>query len=93
MDVSDIFYFFCSGEGKGESEALGGAVGFSLKVPGRGGGVWRGGGHPGMGVCLRGIWEFGGGGQFFFFFGAEIPTKGKGHQNRAPSLSEPRVFF
>ena len=27
MDVSDLFYFFCSGEGQGESEA-----------PGRGGG-------------------------------------------------------
>ena len=30
VDVSDIFYFFCSGRGKGESEAPGGGgIGFS----------------------------------------------------------------
>ena len=27
VDVSDIFYFFCSAEGKGKSEALGGGGG------------------------------------------------------------------
>ena len=37
MDVSDIFIFFCSGEGKGESEAPGkGGFGFLLKIPGKG---------------------------------------------------------
>ena len=52
VDVSDIFYFFGSGEGKGESEAPGGRqqVGFLfMKLPGGGGGcsqdVGRGAGR------------------------------------------------
>ena len=72
MDISDIFYFFCSGEGKGESEAPGGGD-FLLKIPG-GGGVSQAGGAGGSedpGGCSRGI----GGAAKFFFFGAEIPTK------------------
>ena len=34
---TDIFYFLCSGEGKGEFEApgSGGGVGFLLKIPAR----------------------------------------------------------
>ena len=75
MDVSDIFYFFCSGERKGEFEAPGGGRGddFLLKIPGRGvSRAGRGGGARGWeGVCG----EFGWGGAKYFFFGAEIPTK------------------
>ena len=51
MDVSDIFYFFCSGEGKGKSEAPGrGGVGFLIENP-------KGGGSPGgVGVgCREGV--------------------------------------
>ena len=64
MDVSDIFYFFCSGKGKGESEApRGGGVRFLLKFPG-GVGVLREGEGPGSCVCVAnwGIW--GGGNSF-----------------------------
>ena len=60
MDVSDIFNFFCSGEGKGESGATGREGGwFLLKIPG-GGGLQRGarGARGREGVCG----EFGGGG-------------------------------
>ena len=49
MDVSDIFYFFCSGEGHGESEAPemgGGGSVFLLKIPGGGGSPRRSGGEP-----------------------------------------------
>ena len=74
-DVSDIFYFFfCSGRGKGESEAAGrGGVDFALKIP-------EGGGSPGgaegsrgrEGVCGQlGIW--GGGGAKYFFSGPKCP--------------------
>ena len=44
VDVSDIFiFFFCSGEGKGESEFAGGGGGsrFLLKNARRGGGYMR----------------------------------------------------
>ena len=67
MDVSDIFYFFCSGRGKGESEAPGG-VGdrffFFIENfhPRRGGGVLQGG-AKGPGGCLLRIGEFSGGGE------------------------------
>ena len=61
VDVSDIFYFFCSGEGKGESRRQEGGEGRFLIENARTGG----GGLPGEGggrglesVC----WEFGGGG-------------------------------
>ena len=73
MDVSDIFYFFLLGEGKGGSEAPGGGGGdgTSLKIPG-GGGVREGAGgrQAWEGVCG----ELGGGG-LDIFFGAEMPTK------------------
>ena len=61
MGVSDIFYiFFCSGEGKGESEAPGwGRVGFAIENPRRGGGVSGGGGVWWAGRVSAGI---GGGG-------------------------------
>ena len=76
MDVSDIFLFlfFCSGEGKGESEALGGWGGNFNGKSQEGGGVSRvggGEGGEGPGGCLRGM----GGGLNNFLFGAEIPTK------------------
>ena len=51
------FYFFCSGRGKGQSEA-GGGISFLLKIPGGGGGA--GGPRGREGVC--GKLEFGGGG-------------------------------
>ena len=66
MDVSDIFHFFCSGEEKGESEALGGR--FFIENPRRGGlpaGWGRGGAMGREGVCG----EFGGGGLNIFLGG------------------------
>ena len=71
MDVSDIFIFFCSGRGKGESEApgRGGGFGCLLKMPGGGGSP----GREGLGGCLRRIEEFWGGGLNIFFSGAKCP--------------------
>ena len=71
MDVSDIFYFFCSGRGKGESGA-----------PGAGGGsvfYWKsqeGGGVPGGGGAGK-VGEFlgGGGGPKYFFSGPKRPPR------------------
>ena len=63
MDVSDIFYFFCSGERKGESEALGRGAGgrFLLKIPGGGGVSGRVGAEGrGAGSVFAGIWGEGG---------------------------------
>ena len=75
MDVSDIFYFFCSGRGKGQSEAPGGGGGggrFLLKIPGRGGGFQRGRGREG--VCGElGNLGGGGGGAKYFFSGPKSP--------------------
>ena len=49
VDVLDIFYFFCSGRLKGESEAPGGGgIGFLLKVPGGGGSPELGEGRLGL---------------------------------------------
>ena len=63
----DIFYFFCSGRGKGESEAPGGGeVRFLLKIPG--GLSPEGRGAEGPGGCLRRIGDLGGGGGVNFFF-------------------------
>ena len=76
VDVSDIFNFFCSGEGRGspsrqeEPETV-----FFLKIPG-GGGFPGGGGGAGAKGCPRRIGEFGGGGGAkYFVFGAEMSTK------------------
>ena len=61
MDVSDIFYFFCSGEGKGESGAPGGGgEDFLFENPKRGGVSWAGGGGGGAGRVFAG--NLGGGG-------------------------------
>ena len=62
VDESDIFYFFCSGEGKrarGARKGVGG-VGFLLRIPGGGGlpGERRRGGPKGR-EGVHG--EFGGG--------------------------------
>ena len=61
VDVSDIFYFFCSGRGKGESEEKGSVFNGKFQegcVPG-GGGAGRG--REGPGGCLRRIGDWGGG--------------------------------
>ena len=59
MDVSDIFYFFCSGRGKGESEAPGGEGGrFFLENPRTVGSRGREGAE-GPGGCLWRIGELG----------------------------------
>ena len=62
MDVSDIFYFFCSGRGNGSPRRQegGGWIGFLLKI--WGGGVPGGGGAEGPGGCLQRNGDFGGGG-------------------------------
>ena len=60
----DFFLFFCSGPGKGESEALGRGGGLFFENP-------RTGGAEGPEGCLRRIGEFRGG--FNFFFRAEMP--------------------
>ena len=53
MDVTDIFNFFSTRRGEGESEAPGvgggGSFFFFLKIPGGGGGLQEGGGAPGRG--------------------------------------------
>ena len=81
MDVSD-FFFFCSGWGKGESEAAGKGVDSLLKIPG--GGWFSGKGPKGRQDVFaanwgfRGFWGGGRGAKFFFFVGAEMSTKLKG---------------
>ena len=75
VDVLDIFYFFCSGERKEESEAPGGGVGSVFHCKSWAGGGFQGEGKGGVargreGVCR----EFLGGGANYFL-GAEIPTK------------------
>ena len=72
VDVSDIFYFFCSGDRKGESKAPGGGGGgrFLIENPRGGGGLTAGGGGGARGregVC--GKLGRGGGAKFFFFRG------------------------
>ena len=62
VDVSDIFFFFCSGEWKGEPEEPGGGGdNFLLKIPG-GGGVSRAGGGEGRGAGRVFAGNLGGGG-------------------------------
>ena len=79
VDVSDIFYLFCSGRGNPRRQEGGGS--FFIENPGGGGGP---GGAEGPGGLRNFFW---GGGLNIF------SEKGKGYQNRAPSLLEPRVFF
>ena len=62
MDVSDIFYFFCSGEGKGDPEAPGEGGGRFLLKSQEGGGLQDGRGRGCLeGVCSK-LGNFGGGG-------------------------------
>ena len=74
VDVSEIFYFFCSGEGKGESEApgRGGGSVFFMDNPRRGA-LPNGGGGRGAGRVFAG--NLGGGGAKYFFLRAVIPTR------------------
>ena len=70
MDVSDIFYFFRSGEGKDESEApgRGGGGRFLIENPKKGGGLLGGGGGGGGTRGLEGVCgELGGRGLNIFF--------------------------
>ena len=78
MGVSDIFYFFCSGMGKGEPEEPGGGGGrfdFLLKIPG-GWSLSEGEVPRGReGVCGElGIFG-GGGGKYFCFSGPKCPPR------------------
>ena len=75
VDVSDIFIFFCSGSGKGESEAQGReGWDFLLKIPGGGGSSGEEGLRCREGVCGE-LGNFEGGGAKYFFLGAEMSTK------------------
>ena len=60
--------FFCSGKGKGESEAPGGGGSFFIENARRGEGFP--GGAEGPAGCLRRIGELGG--VFFFFSGRNV---------------------
>ena len=73
VDVSDIFYFFCLGEGKGESEAPGRWRGGRVFVENarRGGAPSRRGRE---GVCG----EFRGGGPKYFFRGRNSHQENQG---------------
>ena len=73
VDVSDIFYFLCSGRGKGESEAPGGEGGGVFIENPRRGGLQDGRGREG--VCGE-LGNFGGRGSKYFFWGARMSTKG-----------------
>ena len=66
MDALDIFYFFCSGEGKGKSGATGRGGGsvFLIENPRRG--VSQRGGARGPGVSAGNL------GGVNIFFGAEM---------------------
>ena len=84
VDVSDIFYFFCSGEAKGEPEGPGGGGGrFFMENPRRGGGGFppAGGGRGGEG--REGVsGEFGGGALNIFFRGRKSHQDFLGESNQ-----------
>ena len=61
-----FFIFFCLGEGKGESEARSGGVGFSIDNPRRGSPT---GGKEGGGDSSGRVSAGNGGGGLFFFRG------------------------
>ena len=69
VDVSDRFYCFCSGRGKGESGATGrgGVVGLLLKIQGGGGGSPGRGGGRGVERVSAANWGIGGGGGAKYF--------------------------
>ena len=75
MDIWDIYFFFCSGRGKGESEAPGGEGDWSfIESPRRGGvpGVAGVGGAGRVSAAKLEVYARGGGG-LNIFFGAERP--------------------
>ena len=75
-----IFFFFCSGRGRGSPRRQEGAIGLILKIPGGGGGFPRGGGAEGPGGCLRRIGEFWGeGAAKDFFSGSKGPPSVVSH--------------
>ena len=84
MDVSDIFYFFCSGRVKGESKAPG-RTGVRLFIENPRRGVSRK--AEGPGGCPRRIGEFGeAGGAKYFFFGTETSTKFSSAQSQSHKI-------
>ena len=72
-DVSDIFCFFCSGRGKGESRRRRRwGIGFLLKSPGGGPPGREGRGAGRVSAANWGIW---GGGAKYFFGGPKCPPR------------------
>ena len=87
MDVSDISFFFCSGEGKGESEEPGGGGGrFFIEIPRRGGlpGGWGRG--RGAGRVFAG--NLGGG--LNIFSGPKLPPSFVGPKTSCNELLQER---
>ena len=87
-----FLFFFCSGRGKGESEAAGWGR-FFTEDP-RGGGGCSLGGAGGPGGCLRRIGDLGGGvfawgGAKYFFSGSKCPPREEllDYQGRAGIIS------
>ena len=84
VDVSDIFYFFCSGEGKGVRGArkpVGGVSFFFFSEnPRRGGSSQQKGGGGGRGAWRVSAWNLGaegGGGAKYFFSGPKRPPRAR----------------
>ena len=77
MDVSDIFYFFCPGEWKGESDGAGRGGGTIFHVKSQEGGSPRrvGAGRRGAGRMFEGNFGILGGGLNFFFWGPKFPPR------------------
>ena len=67
-----LLFFFCSGEGKGESEEPGGGGRFSIENPRRGGGCLPSGWGRAEGVFAGNL---GGGGAKYFFAGPKCPPR------------------
>ena len=80
VDVSDIFYFFGSGRGKGESEAPGRGGAIFIEFRRKGGGFSRRGVGPrgGEGVCGE-LGNFGEGGAKYFFLGLKCAPRSRLH--------------
>ena len=70
-----IYFFFCSGRGKGESEAPGGVGGSVFIGDPKRGGFSRTGGAEGPGGCPRRMGIFFGGGEAKYFFRCRNDTE------------------
>ena len=95
VDVLDIFYlFFCSGRGKGESEAPGGRGGrFFIENTRRGGGVSRRESGRGAGRVSAANWGIGGGATYLFSGPKCPPSRGFRLRNPLfPSLGFKNCF-